>query len=257
MNRVWKQSQQKGSALLLLLAIADNANDEGICWPGMQYLAEKTRLSKRQVQRLILDLDGTDELAIEYGAGRSHTHLFHVLTGLPLIQVETIKEAVMQSNASRTLLKDDKLSPPLNRIKGDRNYRKGDIHGKKGDDFYIKGDTAMSPEPFNHQLTYLNPGRDHVDLKDPFYAYEAYKDQARLSSQKGTYDSIWRDTVLLDFDRSEKKIVIATPTVHSSEKIKMLKNIILRLMFSSMELRDSPDEYRLETKIMLGAGKVY
>jgi len=53
MNRVWDHSGQSGSALLLLLALADQANDQGVCWPSVDTLARKTRLSERTVQELI------------------------------------------------------------------------------------------------------------------------------------------------------------------------------------------------------------
>ena len=50
MNYVWEHSDQKGTSLLLLLAIADHANDDGICWPSVARLAHKARTTKRQAQ---------------------------------------------------------------------------------------------------------------------------------------------------------------------------------------------------------------
>jgi len=35
MSYVWEASKAKGSELLLLLAIADHAADDGYCWPGI------------------------------------------------------------------------------------------------------------------------------------------------------------------------------------------------------------------------------
>ena len=35
MNAVWNLSKQSGSALLVLLALADRADDDGFCWPGL------------------------------------------------------------------------------------------------------------------------------------------------------------------------------------------------------------------------------
>jgi hypothetical protein len=34
MSQVWEHSTRKGTRLLLLLALADFANDEGICYPA-------------------------------------------------------------------------------------------------------------------------------------------------------------------------------------------------------------------------------
>ena len=53
MNRVWDESQHKGSTLLLLLAIADHAADDGYCWPNVKTLAQKIRMSRRQTIRLL------------------------------------------------------------------------------------------------------------------------------------------------------------------------------------------------------------
>jgi len=62
MSRVWADSKQKGSALLLLLAIADNANDDGICWPSTKTLSHKTRMTERNVLRLIDVLSDAKEV---------------------------------------------------------------------------------------------------------------------------------------------------------------------------------------------------
>ncbi len=64
MNRVWKYSKQKGSGLLLLLAIADVARDNGVAWPGIRGLARKTRVSKRTVIRLIQKAEQAGELQV-------------------------------------------------------------------------------------------------------------------------------------------------------------------------------------------------
>ena len=48
-----------GSAIqkLILLKLADNANDEGVCWPGMEYLAKHCELSKSAVLRNLKALE--------------------------------------------------------------------------------------------------------------------------------------------------------------------------------------------------------
>ena len=70
MSRVWDESEQKGSALLLLLAIADYAHDDGGgAYPGVDTLAKKTRLSVRQTQRVIQQLADSGELEIQRSAG--------------------------------------------------------------------------------------------------------------------------------------------------------------------------------------------
>lgn len=52
MTAVWEHSQHKGSALLLMLALADIADDIGVCWPGYGYLSRRIRMGRDSAIRL-------------------------------------------------------------------------------------------------------------------------------------------------------------------------------------------------------------
>lgn len=67
MTWIWDNADAKGSELLLLLALADFAADDGYCWPTISTLAEKTRLSERQVFRLLQKLEDAGELTVIRG----------------------------------------------------------------------------------------------------------------------------------------------------------------------------------------------
>jgi DNA-binding MarR family transcriptional regulator len=82
MSRVWEESKQGGSELLLLLAIADNANDIGYAWPGQDYLARKIRMNKRTVPRLTKKLSEAGELFINDRSDRGKSTQYIVLTGM-------------------------------------------------------------------------------------------------------------------------------------------------------------------------------
>ena len=62
MSQVWEHSRHKGSTLLLLLAIADFADDSGMAFPSRPVLAKKIRMSERSVQRLRQELYDSGEL---------------------------------------------------------------------------------------------------------------------------------------------------------------------------------------------------
>src|SRR5918911_5044637 len=94
MSRVWEESRQSGGALLVLLAIADFADDAGVAFPSIRTLARKARLSGRQVQRVIAQLVQDGELSVEAGQGRGGSHRYRVLTG-----------------ATRSAAGDDRMSP--------------------------------------------------------------------------------------------------------------------------------------------------
>ncbi len=80
-ERVWEFSRHKGSALLVLVAISGYAHGDGSgAWPSEGTLAKRTRLSVRQVRRIIAGkLVPSGELRVEPRPGR--THLMTVLTG--------------------------------------------------------------------------------------------------------------------------------------------------------------------------------
>lgn len=61
-SAVWANSEQKGSALLVLLALADYANDEGVCWPSVASLQKRSRLSRRSVQLQLRRLEAAGEI---------------------------------------------------------------------------------------------------------------------------------------------------------------------------------------------------
>lgn len=51
---VWKQAPKMDpTCLLVLLSLADQANDDGYCWPSQKSTANRCRISTRQVQRWI------------------------------------------------------------------------------------------------------------------------------------------------------------------------------------------------------------
>ena len=56
MSIIWERSERSGSELLLLLALADHADDSGACYPSVSRLAAKTRMSERSVQYMLRSL---------------------------------------------------------------------------------------------------------------------------------------------------------------------------------------------------------
>lgn len=71
MNWVWDYSPARGTELLMMLAIADAASDDGTnAFPSVRTLARKTRLDGRTVQRIARRLAEGGHLAIEERGGR-------------------------------------------------------------------------------------------------------------------------------------------------------------------------------------------
>lgn len=125
---VLENSEQTSSARLVMLVIAEHADKNGVSYPGNELIADESKLSVRQVQRIIKKISDTEELEIiEPGDGRGRKRIMQI----------NLEKGDISGEKGDT---DDTVS----------GQEKGDIHGKKGDISDIKGDTAMSPEPVNH-----------------------------------------------------------------------------------------------------------
>lgn len=85
MSRVWLDSDQSGSDLLLLLALADNANDDGVCWPSIKHLAQKIRMCERSVINIIKRLEESGELYVAHRRNSGNRYL--VATSMSVAQV--------------------------------------------------------------------------------------------------------------------------------------------------------------------------
>jgi hypothetical protein len=74
---VWEHSPHDGGNLLVLLALADFADADGLCWPSHAKLAAKSRLSERQVERALKELVASGDLDAPSGP-RSQSNPYRV-----------------------------------------------------------------------------------------------------------------------------------------------------------------------------------
>lgn len=63
----WARTIKTGSATnkSVLLAVANYANEEGVCWPSQERLAEDTELSRRSIMRALDDLEAAGHITRE------------------------------------------------------------------------------------------------------------------------------------------------------------------------------------------------
>lgn len=64
MSYVWDKSKQRGPRLLVLLAIADSANDDGFCWLGIPNLAKKSRQTAVNTRQYVRQIEAAGELIV-------------------------------------------------------------------------------------------------------------------------------------------------------------------------------------------------
>lgn len=80
----WEQDVPTSSDKLVLLALADHADDLGVCWPGKKGIAEKTGISDRTVNRSVDRLEESGLLVMEERfdpRGRQTSNRYRLLMG--------------------------------------------------------------------------------------------------------------------------------------------------------------------------------
>ena len=135
-NWVWNNSSHKGGPLLVLLAIADHAHDDGGgAYPSIDTLAFKSRLSTRQVKRVLHELVESGELVIEPNAGPRGANLYTVTfeRGEEKEEAGGDKMSPLAGPASDDDAGGDKMSPLTGPAGGEE--AEGDIPGKVGPEF--------------------------------------------------------------------------------------------------------------------------
>lgn len=79
MQEVWQSAPVSGGTLLVLLAIADSADETSrTCFPGIENLAHKARLSERQVKRVIAELTDLAIIHVDRNASPFKTNLYRI-----------------------------------------------------------------------------------------------------------------------------------------------------------------------------------
>lgn len=127
MTAVWEYSRAKGSGLTLLLAIADCANDEGErCYPGIERLARKTRLTVRHVQRALRSLEKSGELQVSPGTG---PHGCNEYSLKKFLQYHSTKGAKISPQQTE----EKSFARPAHRETGSEKISDG-VEGKHGGD---------------------------------------------------------------------------------------------------------------------------
>jgi biotin operon repressor len=108
LNYVWEESPYEGKKLLLHLALADYANDDGVCYPSQPTLAHKARVSRVWVRSAIKEMISDGLLEIEQdGGGRGNRTIYKLfrkrVSELPLSEIKRVSELPEKGNSNYTL----------------------------------------------------------------------------------------------------------------------------------------------------------
>ena len=81
MSAVWENAPVRQGKLLVLLAMADYADERGVCWPSIGKLAERARLKRRQKQDILKKLLEVGLIRKERLTGRYEPNIYKILCG--------------------------------------------------------------------------------------------------------------------------------------------------------------------------------
>jgi hypothetical protein len=71
LTAVWEHAPHKEGTLLVLLALADWADETGYCFPGIDSIAKKSRVSRRQVIRILKRLIASGDVTLIKKGGKN------------------------------------------------------------------------------------------------------------------------------------------------------------------------------------------
>lgn len=115
MARVWESSRHSGSDLLMLLAIADFADDDGNAYPAVSTLAAKCRMKPRNCRYLLRSLEESGELSVVVNAGPYGANLYRInLDALGMQSFAGVQSLAGVQHSAATPAKD--CRKPLQRI---------------------------------------------------------------------------------------------------------------------------------------------
>lgn len=103
-NWAWSLEEVMGSEALVLLALADQANDEGFCWPSQQKLAPKARQSVSTLRRSLRSLEKMGLLTTITRSStrgrRSNVYLLHI-GARPDLSMKSAKAVTLSEEAAQ------------------------------------------------------------------------------------------------------------------------------------------------------------
>ncbi|MFG6082059.1 helix-turn-helix domain-containing protein [Paracoccus litorisediminis] len=93
LNAVWAMKGINRGEGHVLTALADRANESGVCWPSIEDIAERTKMTDRGVRKIIRRLAEAGLIIIEEGGGRQVMNRY-TLTFPPLESEKNADELI-------------------------------------------------------------------------------------------------------------------------------------------------------------------
>lgn len=132
-NRAWKHSSKGGAPLLLLLAMADWADDWGYCHPSLEQMARKCRQTERNILNLIGDLEQSGEVRRiargKGGRGKFSGSVYQVTVGMSVEEIADSEQVSPLAQSTFVQLQNGEMNLPTVRKRVSKTDEK--ISGEK------------------------------------------------------------------------------------------------------------------------------
>lgn len=110
MSLVWDRGPFEGGSLLVMLALADWANDEGECWPSVPTIGQKARMSDRSIRYILKQLEADGWLKKDMQRGRTHSNTYS-------LNLQKLHALPSPKKVQKVQVKKDKPKPAICDIK--------------------------------------------------------------------------------------------------------------------------------------------
>ncbi|TLP41056.1 helix-turn-helix domain-containing protein [Arcobacter arenosus] len=186
MEKVFRDETLDPNKKLIMLALADNANDEGYCYPSINTIVLKTSLSKPTVIKHMKELEGKSLLlskkrSRKNGSSTTKIYIVYPLENLQNLD-EEIKEKFEQSKEALPHHQSKEALPPRG--------------GQSKEALPLE----PSPSLFNHHLF----SKLSKSEKDLYLEYSALRKKMKLQTTLKIHDRLLQK--YFDFGRNEEII---------------------------------------------------
>lgn len=113
MTQLWDNADPElsGSRLVIMLCLADHANDDGECWPSIERLAKRARLHRQNVMVHLKELEAAGYISVKRIEGRHNSYVVYPTSNGIVTGNETVTR-----NASVTPTRNEGVTGTSNGI---------------------------------------------------------------------------------------------------------------------------------------------
>ncbi len=109
---VWEKAPYKDGALLLLLALADWSDDDGLAWPSVEGLAFKARMGERHARRILRTFEADGFVTVEQRGTQHRPNSYRISVAKLLALPERLYCPPCESDRTPVSVQTGHGSPP-------------------------------------------------------------------------------------------------------------------------------------------------